>query len=83
MSTEVNVSEFINNEFLQNALKSYGNGADIQVIDYTVTSATAKGDNYTSEMFRVGVKLTRDGKHETKSLIVKLAPSVGMKKEMV
>lgn len=41
------------------------------------------GFDNSSEMFRVNVQLTRDGKNETKSLIVKLAPSVGMKKEMV
>lgn len=86
MAKNINVCEYIDKAFLQNALKlkNYGNGDKLEVTDYSVVSAVDKGESNTCDIYRVTVALlVADEKTETKSLIVKLSPTVGVKREMV
>lgn len=83
MSTENNISNFINKELLQNAMQKYKSDSKLKVIDFSMSNATDKGDNYTSDIFRVNVKYSINGKNETKSVVIKVAPAEGVKKDLV
>lgn len=83
MSTDSNFSTLINKGLLQKALQNYENDTKLKVRDFSMTSATDKGDNYTSDIFRVNVNYLLNGKNEAKSLVIKVAPSEGMQKQMV
>ena len=72
-------AEWINNTFLEKVLTSSQVDGGIKVTSYEIARATAAGDNYASEMYRVSVQYQRNGKQATKSLIVKAEP---IKEEM-
>lgn len=80
---------WLNLNFMEEVLKSSENDSTIRVVDVLSKPATAKGDNYTSDMYRVNVEYSRKNKNnrqvvEKVSLIVKIAPTAeGMKREMV
>ncbi|XP_069690896.1 uncharacterized protein [Periplaneta americana] len=65
---------WLNNIFLETALRSGEVDPTIMVISSSIQPATASGDNYLSEMFRVTVKMTRGDHREERSLIVKVEP---------
>ncbi|XP_043494102.1 uncharacterized protein LOC122519003 [Polistes fuscatus] len=71
-------------EFLQNILRKAKNDNSIRVIDVFSKPATAKGDNYSSDMYRVSVEFS--SKQEDRevmnkiSFIVKVAPSIEQSK---
>lgn len=83
--TEDSDAEFINKEFLQEALQNYTKDPELHVTDFSQEHATAKGDNYMSFLYRVTVEYTtRKRKKESKSVIIKVAPTgVGATSEMV
>ncbi|KAI4499224.1 hypothetical protein M0802_005807 [Mischocyttarus mexicanus] len=66
-------------EFMQSILRKVKNDDSIQVIGIFSKPATAKGDNYTSDMYRVSIDITSEkgDRKVTKkeSFIVKAAPS--------
>ncbi|KAI4503355.1 hypothetical protein M0802_001577 [Mischocyttarus mexicanus] len=70
---------WLNPDFLENILRKAKNDDSIRVVDIFSKAATAKGDNYTSDMHRISVKISwKQGDREftkKKSLIVKVAPT--------
>ena len=62
---------WLNNSFLEKVLKSSEGDENLQVTSYQITRATAAGDNYASELYRISVQYTTRGQPETTSLIVK------------
>ncbi|XP_069690959.1 uncharacterized protein [Periplaneta americana] len=67
---EVKAPSWLNAELLQTALKS-ASDADVNVISFEVKSATAAGDNYASDMFRVTVYYTQGDVAKNTSLVIK------------
>jgi len=61
---------WLNKDFIQQALKSAGDSS-VEVDFYNVTNATAAGDNYLSNMYRVTASVTRGYRSEVTSFIVK------------
>lgn len=64
------------------------NDDSIRVLNIFIKPATAKGDNYTSDMYRVSVEISsKRGNQEVtkkKSLIIKVAPTgENIKRELV
>ena len=52
------VKEVITDDFLQNVLRKFENDSSIIVNNVLFKEATNKGDNYSSEMFRVRIEYT-------------------------
>ena len=78
----------ISKEFIQDVLRRSEKDSSIVVNDVTVAPATAKGDNYTSDMFRIVVDFTHvDGSKKISQkmpLIVKFEPiEEGQQKKLV
>lgn len=72
--------------FVEKILRKSENDNSIQVIDISAKPATAKGDNYTSDMIRVTAEFSRDQDTRTdnKSLIVKVLPiNEGVRQDLV
>lgn len=65
---------WLNNMFLETALRSGEVDPSITVTSSSIEPATASGDNYLSEMFRVTVHMTKGEHKEERSLIVKIEP---------
>ncbi|XP_069690944.1 uncharacterized protein [Periplaneta americana] len=63
--------KWMSTSFFESALRSAEEDNNITVISTEVTAATAAGDNYGSEMYRVVVKFRRGTKTEEISIIVK------------
>ena len=61
---------WVNKDLIENALKSAGDSI-VEVVSYNVTKATAAGDNYLSDMYRVTAQVTRGSGPEVTSMIVK------------
>jgi hypothetical protein len=61
---------WLNEEFINKALRSAGDSG-VEVDSYIVTNATAPGDNYLSDMYRVTASVTREYGPEVTSFIVK------------
>lgn len=70
---------WLNQCFTEKVLRKSENDNSIQVIEISAKPATAKGDNYTSDMIRVTVEFSRDqgSRTEKKSVIVKIFPLTG------
>ncbi|XP_014614631.1 PREDICTED: uncharacterized protein LOC106792646 isoform X2 [Polistes canadensis] len=70
---------WLSREFLENMLRKAKNDNSIRVIDIFSKPATAKGDNYSSDMYRVSVEFAskQDDREVMNkiSFIVKVAPS--------
>ncbi|XP_014606111.1 PREDICTED: uncharacterized protein LOC106787889 [Polistes canadensis] len=71
---------WLNPEFVENILRKARNDDSIRVIDICSKPATAKGDNYTSDMYRISAEISckQAGEREVTektSLIVKVAPT--------
>ncbi|XP_069690919.1 uncharacterized protein [Periplaneta americana] len=62
---------WLNNTYLQTALRSGEGDPSIEVISSEIKPATIAGDNYGSDMYRAVVKLRREGRTEEKSIIIK------------
>lgn len=74
--------------FVEKVLRKSEGDNSIQVIDIFLKPATAKGDNYTSDMIRITVEFSRDqgGRKitEKKSIIAKLSPMIeGARQDLV
>lgn len=73
--------------YVQKVLQKSQKDESIEVSSIAVKPATAKGDNYASDMHRVRVVFSRvlsgNTITETKSLIVKVAPQGGAREELV
>lgn len=67
---EVTYPKWLDKDFIEKALKSEGESS-VKVVSYNVTNATASGDNYMSDMYRVTVHVTRGSRAEVTSIIVK------------
>lgn len=70
------VGSIVHPEFIRGILQKSENDPSIKIIDIKVMFATNKGDNYTSEMFRLIVDYNRNDEPNTarkKQLIIKLA----------
>jgi hypothetical protein len=67
--------KWLNRSFLERALKSGADGSRVTVTSSDVERATAAGDNYGSDIYRVNVRLIRNGQPETMSLIIKSQPA--------
>ena len=65
---------YLNDTFLENAMKELEDG--LQVDSYHVTKVTSEGDNYASELYRVSVLYKSRGQQRTRSLIIKIMPSM-------
>ncbi|XP_051167380.1 uncharacterized protein LOC127285418 [Leptopilina boulardi] len=78
---------WLNQDFVGKALRIGENDDSIQVHDIFTKAATDKGDNYTSQMIRVTVELSRKvgsrNVTEKKSLIIKIVPAEEKTREMV
>jgi hypothetical protein len=61
---------WLNKKFIKKTLTSAGDSS-LEVVSYNVTNATAAGDNYLSDMYRVTASLTRGYLPEVTSFIVK------------
>lgn len=59
-NTENLVPHWLNSDFLEKHLQSFYNDKQINVVNYEVKPATAKGENYASYLYRVKVKYTDD-----------------------
>ncbi|CAL7950532.1 unnamed protein product [Xylocopa violacea] len=76
------IPSWLNIDFTERILRLAEDDSTVQVIDIFTKPATAKGDNYTSDMIRVTVEFTRNqgvkkGVNEKKSLIFKFEPIEG------
>ncbi|XP_058053855.1 uncharacterized protein LOC131205673 [Anopheles bellator] len=81
----VAVPEYLDEVFLQ---KTLANGMALQspkILDHSITRATANGDNYLSDVFRIVARFRdgTDGEEQTVSLIVKCLPSTGTRAPML
>ena len=61
---------WLNNQFLEKALNSEGD-VECRVESSTVTRATAPGDNYGSDIYRVSLLISKNGEQENKCIIIK------------
>jgi hypothetical protein len=61
---------WLNKDFINKALKPEGDSS-VEVDTYDITRATAPGDNYLSDMYRVTASVTRGFGPEVMSFIVK------------
>lgn len=69
MSDQV-IPPLLNRELLETALKNEFK-CNVNIINFMVSSATKKGDNYTSNIYRVLIKYEADGKIHEFPMIVK------------
>jgi len=73
--------------FVEKILRKSEDDNSIQVIDIFSKPATNKGDNYTSDMIRISAKFFRDQGGckitEKKSIIAKIAPTKGVRQDLV
>jgi hypothetical protein len=67
---EVTYPGWLNKDFIEKALTSAGDSS-VKVASYSVTNATAAGDNYLSEMYKVTASMTGGYRAEVTSVIVK------------
>ncbi|KAK0180402.1 hypothetical protein PV327_006046 [Microctonus hyperodae] len=79
---------WLNEEFMERALRYSENDDTIHVTDISTKPATNKGDNYTSEMVRVNVNFHREINKkiikENRSIIVKLGLTMdGIHKDLI
>lgn len=79
---------WLNQDFAQEILRNHEGDNSIEVTDMFTKSATSKGDNYASDMFRIYLEVARNrgGKKvtEKRSLIMKVAPTVeGPRKDLI
>lgn len=72
---ETDTPNWLNNSFLETALKSGEYGPNVTVTSSEVRRATAAGDNYASDIYRATVRVTLEGRGKTLSLIVKSQPA--------
>ncbi|XP_046431327.1 uncharacterized protein LOC124185048 [Neodiprion fabricii] len=83
----MDVPTWLNSSYVQAVLRKAEKDDSVEVTSMTVKPATAKGDNYTSDMHRITLVLSRisEGREltETRSLIAKLAPQGGTREEMI
>ncbi|KDR14785.1 uncharacterized protein LOC110834192 isoform X2 [Zootermopsis nevadensis] len=68
---------WLNNSFLEKALRSADGDSSLAVISSLVTKATAAGDNFASEMYRATVQIKQKGRNEERSIIIKASPTDG------
>lgn len=64
------VPDWLDKEFVQKVL-SQKHGTSVSIDSFTVDSATQKGDNFASEMFRIIVSYSVNGEGRVKNLILK------------
>lgn len=80
-------SAWLGASYVQTILRKAETDESIEVSGITINPATAIGDNYSSDIYRVRAVFSRvlKGKTitETKSLIVKVAPQGGARDEWV
>lgn len=79
---------WLNLELLETIMRKTENDNSIRVFNMFTKPATAKGDNYTSDMYRVSIEIScKRGNQEVtkkKSLVVKIAPTgENIKRELV
>ncbi|KAF7414808.1 hypothetical protein HZH68_003297 [Vespula germanica] len=79
---------WMNLEFVEKIMRKSKNDDSIHVLNIFIKPATAKGDNYTSDMYRVSLEISskRGNEKVTKkeSLIIKVAPTgENIKKELI
>jgi len=67
---------WLNKDFIKKALKSADDSV-VEVDSYNVTNATAPGENYLSDMYRVTASVTREYGPEVTSFIVKCSRETG------
>lgn len=72
---ETDTPNWLNNSFLETALKSGEYGPNVTVTSSEVRRATAAGDNYVCDIYRATVRVTLEGRGKTLSLIVKSQPA--------
>lgn len=77
MSNEVNLpGAFLTKTFLSGVLQTYENDSKLRVIDFTLTNAVDKGENYASNIYRIVAQYIRNnGENESKSIVVKVSLS--------
>jgi hypothetical protein len=73
---EAKYPSWLNREFMESALRSAGDSS-VKVVSCDIKYATAAGDNYMSDMYRVTVWVTRGDEAGVTSLIVKAAKEEG------
>ncbi|KAJ9581051.1 hypothetical protein L9F63_023775 [Diploptera punctata] len=80
--TEHDIPSWLNDAFLETALKSEDVHGDLKVTSCKIVRATSPGDNYLSLIYRATVQTTTRGRSESRSLIIKCQPQEGFLKEM-
>lgn len=63
------IPDWLNAAFIEQHLRSYYENSELKVDKFLVRSATAKGENYASDIYRVKVTLINDDT-DTKQVIV-------------
>ncbi|KAH8359985.1 hypothetical protein KR093_009930 [Drosophila rubida] len=83
-SDELNAPAWMDEQFFMDVLSQHLNDPSLKLIECKISPATAKGDHYSSIMFRVKVRYTVQQKTFDKSLIIKTMPETdGHKKEFM
>lgn len=71
------IPPWLNEKFLEKALKSPENDETISITDTIIRPATGKGDNYLSDMYRVIVEYVRNRGNtkttEKRSVVIKIS----------
>jgi len=72
---ETDILTWLDSSFFETALRSGGYGPNVKVTSSEIGRATDAGDNYVSDILRVKLQVTLDGRRSTLSLIVKAQPT--------
>jgi hypothetical protein len=74
---ETDVPNWLNNSFLETALRSGGYGPSVTVTSSEIGRVTGAGHSYLCDMYRVKLHVIQEGRRTTVSLIVKAQPTQG------
>ncbi|KAJ9579019.1 hypothetical protein L9F63_024874 [Diploptera punctata] len=80
--TEIVIPSWLNDEFLEMALRCEDVDGDLRVTSSNIVRATAPGDNYFSMIYRATVHIKTRGQSQTRSLIIKCQPEHELLKEV-
>lgn len=72
---DIEVPNWLNAEFLEKTLKNYYGNDEIKVIGFQVHSATAKGENFASSIYRTIVEFSNNST-KTKQVVFSMHCSI-------
>uniref|UniRef100_A0A182KFL6 CHK domain-containing protein n=1 Tax=Anopheles christyi TaxID=43041 RepID=A0A182KFL6_9DIPT len=86
---DIAVPEYINERLVEKSLSNGLGLQDVRILECSITRATANGDNYMSDVFRIAVRYfdretdTNSSEPCTISLVVKSLPNTGQRGPMI